>query len=311
MTTSPRTLTVGTRGSALALAQTEQILARLRQRHPDRAFATQVRTVVTEGDRSQAANTPLQQIAGIGIFVKELEDALLAGDIDLAVHSLKDMTTELPPGLTIAAVGPREDVRDALVSRDGKGLLTLPPGARVGTGSPRRAVQIRALRSDLQVVGLRGNVDTRIRKVETGEVDAAVLAAAGIIRLKAQDKITEYLPPELCLPAVGQGALAVEVRAADAETLALVQAINHHPTWVAVMAERAFLRTLGGGCRNPIAALGVLESGLLTLHGMVASMDGDRIFQAELEGSPDDAEGLGVALAEYLLEEGAGTVLRV
>lgn len=306
-----RPFITGTRGSALALVQTELILASLRLRHPGREFVAQVRKVVTEGDRSQAANVPLQQIAGQGIFVKELEDALLAGEIDLAVHSLKDMTTELPSGLIIGAVTAREDVRDVLVSRGGLGLAALPSGARVGTGSARRAVQVRAFRPDLEIVPIRGNVDTRIRKVETGEIDAAVLAAAGIIRLGAQARIAEYLSAELCIPAVGQGALAIEVRADDAEVLSLVGAINDEPTWAAVLAERAFLRALGGGCANPIGAYGRIEGGRLVLDGFVSSMDGQRFFRGRLEGNSADPEALGDALARQLLDQGAADVLSV
>ncbi|MCX6020375.1 MAG: hydroxymethylbilane synthase, partial [Chloroflexi bacterium] len=203
--------------------------------------------MVTEGDRTQAANVPLPSIAGRGVFVKELELALLASEADMAVHSLKDVPTELEPGLILAAVTAREDVRDVLVSRDGRRLADLPPGARVGTGSTRRAAQVLAFRPDLTVVPIRGNVDTRLRKVQEGEVDAAVLAAAGIIRLNRQDAITEYLSEEISLPAVGQGAIAVEVRADDAESIALLGAINHAETWTAVMAERAFMRAIGGG----------------------------------------------------------------
>jgi len=250
-----RTFRVGTRGSRLALRQTDIVLDALRSSHPQALF--DVRTIHTAGDRSRAS---LSEIGGRGVFVIELERALLAGEIDLAVHSLKDLPSQETPGVIVAAVGLREDPRDALVSRGDVPLRHLAEGAIVGTGSPRRAAQLRALRPDLRIADIRGNVDTRIRKVQEGRYDATVLAAAGLARLGWLDKAAELLPPEVMLPAVGQGALAVQVRADDAEAIDVVQAADDHETHIAVSAERAFERRLGGGCHAAIAAFAVILS---------------------------------------------------
>lgn len=309
MSGDARPIQVGTRGSVLALRQTDEVLDLLRERHPGRQFAAHVHRVVTEGDRTQAANVPLPTIAGQGIFVKELEVVLLTGEIDMAVHSLKDVPGELEPGLAIAAVTQREDVRDVLVSRSGRRFHELPRGARIGTGSTRRGAQMLAARPDLEIVPIRGNVDTRIRKVQEGEVDAAVLAAAGIVRLGRAEVITEYLPVEVSLPAVGQAAIAVEIRANDAAIAELVQAINHQETWEAVQAERAFLRALGGGCKAPIAALAQRDGGLLTVDGMVAMPDGSRIVRAQVTGRAEDFESLGRGLAEHILANGGAEII--
>ena len=296
-----RGLIVGTRGSRLALRQTQLVVEALRACHPDVQF--EAREVRTEGDRR--SQDSLSRIGGQGVFVKELEAALLRGEIDLAVHSLKDAPVELAPGLTLAAIPQRGDPRDALVSRDGATLATLPAGARVGTGSGRRAVQLRALRSDLVPVDIRGNVDTRIRKVDEGAVDAVVLAAAGLERLGLLERAAEVFPPEVMLPAVGQGALAVEARADDAELLDLLSPIDHQETRLACEAERAFLGRLGGGCRLPFGALAVVQGETLRARGFISDMEGARAFRAEVSEAAADAESAGVRLAEALLDQGA------
>ncbi|MBI2886312.1 MAG: hydroxymethylbilane synthase [Chloroflexi bacterium] len=305
MSTTTRPLVVGTRGSPLALVQTQLVLDQLRKLHPHQEFVVEVRSISTEGDRTQAQDVPLQQLAGRGVFVKDLEVALLEGAIDLAVHSLKDMTSELQAGLVIAAVPEREDPRDVLVSQTGGRLDSLPEGARVGSSSPRRAAQLRALRPDLRFEPIRGNVDTRVRKVERGEYDAAVLAAAGLVRLGLADRIAEYFPSEVCLPDPGQGALAVEVRADDARVLTLLAPLNHPETWAAVTAERALLKALGGGCQVPIAAFGEATDGRLTLHGLVASPEDGGLIRSVATGALDAPEALGQSLAESLLAKGA------
>jgi hydroxymethylbilane synthase len=299
---SKKTLVVGTRGSALARAQTRWMVERLQQMHPDVEFVEQI--IKTSGDRGQ--------IKEIGAFVKELEEALQRGEIDMAVHSLKDLPTRQPEGLVIGALLERADPRDVLISQDGLKLRELPAGARVGTGSPRRAAQLLALRSDLEVVPIRGNVDTRLRKLAAGdgEVDALILAKAGLDRLGLAERVTEVLPPEAMLPAVGQGALAVEVRADDAFVLELVKALDHPGTRAGITAERAFLQTLGGGCRVPIAAYGRVEDGKLVLDGLVSSPDGRKVLRGRVEGSSDEAEALGRKLAERLLAQGAEELLR-
>lgn len=300
-----RVLIVATRRSRLALRQTELVVRALRAHYPD--LEPEVREVRTEGDRR--ASDPLSRIGGRGVFVKELEAALLGGEADLAVHSLKDVPAELAPGLTLAAIPERGDPRDALVSRDGAGLAALPPGARVGTGSARRAVQLRALRPDLEPVDIRGNVDTRLRKVDEGQFDAVVLAAAGLERLGLLDRAAELFPPDVMLPAVGQGALAIEARADDAEILALLPAVDHRETRLACQAERAFLRRLGGGCRLPFGALAEVEGETARARGFVSDIEGTRLFHAEVSGPAAEAEALGVRLAERLLEQGAAELV--
>jgi hydroxymethylbilane synthase len=301
-----RIIRVGTRGSPLARRQTDAVLAALKRRYPDRRF--EPRPLRTSGDRRTRA--PLDRLGGVGVFVKELESALLAGEIDMAVHSLKDVPTAVPEGLTIAAVAGREDPRDALVSRSGAKLTELPPGARVGTGSPRRACQLRALRPDIEVVGIRGNVDTRLRKVEAGEVEAVVMAAAALARMGWLDRASEVLSFDVMLPAPGQGALAVEIRSDDDAAREMASAIDDGDSHHAATAERAFLRRLGGGCAVPIAALGSMDGGRLRLRGLVGDAMGRRILRADIQGPADDAEALGVRLAERLLSEGAGELLK-
>ncbi len=300
-----RTFTIGTRGSRLALRQAEIVGKALAQAYSARKF--QIGTVETTGDKRQ--DVPFREL-GQGVFVKELELALLNKQIDIAVHSLKDMPTQLADGVTIAAVTVREDVRDAFVSRNGFPLSGLSPGSLVGTGSVRRASQIRAFRPDIDVVGIRGNVDTRLHKVADGEVDGVVLAMAGLARLGWLRRATEVLSVDVMLPAVGQGALAVEVRSDDVEALDVVAAVDDVATHQATIAERAFLRRLGGGCSLPIAALGkVDDGGRLALTGLVADLSGRRSLRDSTGGNANDAETIGTKLAEALLAQGADGIL--
>jgi hydroxymethylbilane synthase len=295
-----RKITIGTRGSKLAVIQAEWVLTKLREADP--GLEASLVKITTRGDRD--SGTALDKFAGQGVFVKELEKALLDGEIDLAVHSLKDLPTEIPYGLFLAAATTRLDPRDVLISRAGK-LAGLAPGSKIGTGSLRRSVQLLALRPDLEICGIRGNIDTRLRKVSEGEVDGIIVAAAALIRLGWQDKTTEYLPIEHFTPAVGQGALGIETRSEDKETASLASAINHEPTWQSVTAERTFLRALGGGCRAPIAALGIVSGGVLKLSGMVASVDGVHILRATEEGNAQAPEQVGKQLAQKMVAMGA------
>lgn len=289
------TLRVGTRASALSRRQTEWVLQRLRELDPRLEF--HVVAVRTAGDRSAR---PIPELGGAGWFTKELERALLDGTVDLVVHSLKDLPTDPTPGLVVAAIPAREDPRDALVG-PWPGLDAVPVGARVGTTSPRRRAQLLAYRRDLRVVPLRGNVDTRLRRVDAGEVDAAVLAAAGLVRGGWQERIRQYLDPDVMLPAPGQGALAVQVQEADRNVRELVAALDHGPTRAAVLAERAFLRALRGGCAVPVGALATAEAGRVRLRVRVLSEDGSRQVSAEREGPAEDPERVGEDAAEEVL----------
>lgn len=305
-------LRVGTRGSALAQVQTASVVRALRERHPD----LQVETVVirTSGDR--------QQREVVGAFVKELQEALLEGRVDVAVHSLKDLPTQRVEGLMLAAVPPRADARDVFLSRESD-FWGLPPGMRVGTGSLRRSAQLRSRRNDLQYLPLVGNVDTRIRKLHEGQYDAIVLAAAGLQRLGFLESPEDRHIPlpdgstlhihlfevDTLLPAPGQGALAVECRADDEEVVRLLASIDHLPSRQEVTAERALLQGLGGGCRVPIAGYARVEGSQLTLRGLVAHPEGEQIVHDEITGDAEQAEALGIALAERLLERGASRLL--
>ncbi len=293
-------IVVGSRGSKLALIQADSVVAKIKEVNPD--LEVSISKIVTKGDRD--SHTQLDKMAGVGVFVKELEDALLDGRIDLAVHSLKDMLTQSPQGLCLAAVTERLDPRDVLISKS-KRLTELTPGSRIGTGSFRRAVQIASYRPDLEVCSIRGNVDTRLRKVSDGEVDAVVLAAAAFIRLGWEDKISEYLSLEHFLPAVGQGTLGIEARCEDKEIAKLVALVNHLPTWQSIIAERTFLNALGGGCRTPIAALGTVNGTTLRLEGMVADVNGKNKLCASEEGNVIVAEQVGIRLAQKMLGMGA------
>ncbi|MBI4283942.1 MAG: hydroxymethylbilane synthase [Chloroflexi bacterium] len=293
-------ITIGSRRSPLALIQAERVAAKLREANPNLEII--ISKIVTQGDRDR--RTPLDRMRGVGVFVKELEAALLDGRIDLAVHSLKDMPTEIPQGLCLMGVTEREDPRDVLVAR-ARSLAELAPGARIGTGSLRRAAQITSYRPDLEVCRLRGNVDTRLGKVSSGKLDGVILAAAGLLRLGRKAEITEYLPLEHFLPAVGQGALVIEGRGDDSELTELVSPINHLPTWQGITAERAFLSALGGGCSAPIAALGTVDGTDLKLRGMVADTSGQKLLYASEEGNVMTAEKVGRRLAQKILEMGA------
>ncbi len=299
-------LTVGTRGSALALAQTELVLAALRQRWPD--LETRVERITTTGDARR--DVPLS-VLGRGAFVSEIEAALRERRIDIAVHSAKDLPSRLGAGLRVGAVLERADPRDVLVSRDASILRDLPLGARVGTGSPRRACQLRAARPDLDVRDVRGNVDTRLRKLAAGDFDALVLAAAGLIRLGRAEEATEWLDAAVMLPAVAQGAIAVELRAGDQDVLDLISSINHPVTAVAVTAERAFLARLGAGCTAAVAAYATVgDTNELSLTALIGAPDG-RHVRDTVVGSIDEAEGMGDSLALALLESGGGAFLEL
>ncbi len=295
--TAGRRLTVGTRGSRLALRQTELVVTALREHYSD--IEIEVREIRTEGDRRPGES--LTAIGGQGVFVKEIEAALLRREIDVAIHSLKDVPADLAEGCVIAAVPQRGDPRDALVTRDGARLADLRPGARIGTGSARRAVQLRALRSDVEPADIRGNVETRIRKVDEGDYDGAVLAVAGLERLGLLGRASQVFEPEELLPAVGQGALAVEARADDTELLQLLAAIDDRSARVAVEAERAFLQRLGGGCRLPFGALAEIDGAMLRIRGFSSDDTGTELFRSEQTGAVTDATTLGARLAEQLL----------
>jgi len=297
MTSDP--VIIGTRGSQLALIQAETVMARLRAAFPARRF--EIRKIVTGGDRNQTAR--LDSLGGIGVFVKELEEALLAGEIDLAVHSLKDVPTLMPDGTKLVAGLEREDPRDVLVTR-GETLENLPNGARIGTGSQRRQIQLKTLRPDLVTEGIRGNVDTRLRKVAEGNYDGIILAAAALHRMNLKDKITQYLPSEF-LPAVGQGIVAIEIRGDAIDAAALAAGINHEATWQCALAERAFLFELGGGCTAPIAARATLDGGTLNIEGLAASTDGSRVLRDSRSGPAAEPAATGKALAREFLAQGA------
>ena len=287
------------------MIQTELVLADLRPRRPDIDF--RIKTVKTRGDREHA--TSLAAIGGEGIFVKEIEQELLAGRIDFAVHSLKDMPTKLDPRFCLAAVCMRVDARDAFVSASGERLSELRPEAMVGTGSERRSAQIRAFRPDIRVVPLRGNIDTRLRKVGSG-LDGIVIAAAALLRMGWADRITEFLPMESFLPAAGQGALAIETSASNRDIIDLLTPLDDWSVRQSVQAERALLRELGGGCRAPIAVHGQVDRGQLELQAMLGRTDGSRLVRAREAGSPDDPEALAAQLARRLLSLGAGDLIR-
>ena len=304
MAASDRLFRVGTRKSRLAQVQTEMALAAISSARPGARF--EVTGVTTVGDRNRTvAITTL----GDGVFTNELEAALLDGKIDLAVHSLKDLPTELPDGLCLAAVLTREDPRDALVSREGETLADLPPGARIGTGSPRRGAQLLARRPDLEVVLLRGNVDTRVRKVlEDGEADAAVLAVAGLKRLGMDQVITETFEPDVVMPAIGQGFLAIEVRRDDEDVLALAGTAQDDNARRCADAERAFLSAVGGGCKAPLAAYATVRQGTLTMIGMVANLSGGDLLTERVEGDLSPIEA-GALLKERLFARGAEGII--
>ncbi len=300
-------LVIGSRGSKLALWQAKWIRALISRFHPK--VTAEIEIIRTTGD---VKTEPLSIIGGKGVFTKELEDALLASRIDLAVHSLKDLPTNLPDLLTIAAICEREDARDALVLREEQTLgsvFDLPPGAVVGTSSQRRLAQLKYLRRDVVIRDLRGNVDTRLRKLDEGQYDALLLAAAGLRRLGLESRISALIATDEMLPAVGQGALAVETRANDHSTIALVSSLNHPATQLACASERAFLRALGGGCQLPIGAYAFASRNELVLEGLVADPVGQEVVRGKLTGSTAEAEELGSRLAHQLLKRGGDRLL--
>ena len=293
---------IGSRGSALALWQAEHVKSRLQ----GMGHEVEIRVITTTGDRVQ--DRRLDNVGGKGAFLKEIEEAMLAREVDLAVHSLKDVPTALPAGLELCAFLERADPRDALISKDGRRLAELPTGARLGTTSLRRQAQLRAAFPGLVLLDLRGNVDTRLRRLREGAFDAILLAMAGLTRLGRAGEVTEALAAEVMLPAPGQGAIALECREADEDVARIAAGLNHPPTERCVTAERAFLAGLGGGCNVPLGAYAQEEGGGLRLRGLVARADGSAIVSSEHRGA--DPEAVGRALAEELLAKGAGELLR-
>lgn len=308
----PNILRIATRRSKLALAQSHWVKAQLERFHP--GLTVELREYVTRGDQIQ--NVPLSQVGGKGLFTKEIEDALLSGEADLAVHSLKDLPSELPPGLELAAVPPREDARDVVVLPTsatfdpGVGALeSIPSGARVGSSSLRRAAQIRAARPDLQLESVRGNVDTRLRKLDEGQYGAIILAAAGLRRLALEARISYAIPVEASTPAPGQGALGLESRADDSRTRALLAPLDDAGTRACVTAERTLMEALGAGCSTPLGAFARIQGTDLHLVAMVAVPDGTRLLRREAHGAPSNPEALGRSLAEALLADGGRDIL--
>lgn len=297
---------IGTRGSALALWQAEWVKSEIEKRYP--GMTVTLTKIKTTGDK--ILDVPLAKVGGKGLFVKEIEEAMLANEIDIAVHSMKDVPTFFPDGLHLACITKREDPRDALLSRNKVMFKDLPKGANVGTSSLRRQAQLMNVRPDFVIHQLRGNVDTRLRKLKEGQFDAIILAAAGVKRLGLAENVTEYIDPGISLPAIGQGALGIECRVDDRELNDLIAFFNHADSRTCVTGERALLRRLEGGCQVPIACYGQMMDGKLHLTGLVGSVDGKRIIKDSIEGAPDKAEKLGVALAEKLLTQGADVILR-
>ena len=300
-----KTLKIGTRGSKLALWQANWVKSSLEVQHP--SLSIELDIIKTTGDK--ILDVPLAKVGGKGLFVKEIEEALINGRIDLAVHSMKDMPGDIPKGLCIGAIPQREIPQDVLISRNKKYLSELGYGARIGTSSLRRKSQLLHARPDLVVLPLRGNLDTRLKKLETEKLDAIVLAAAGVKRLGLENRITEYLDENIMLPAVGQGALCIEIRQDDPEAEAIVKTLEHHQTRTIIMGERAFLNRLEGGCQVPIAAHGKIEKNIFTISGLVATIDGRTLIKETLSGPQDSPEIIGVRLAERLISMGAETIM--
>jgi hydroxymethylbilane synthase len=299
-------LRIATRKSPLAIWQAEHVSSRLQQLHPQ--LQIELVRMSTSGDK--LLDSPLSQVGGKGLFVKELEQGLLSGAADIAVHSMKDVPVELPPGLHLPVILQREDPRDAFVSNKHASIDDLPPGARLGTASLRRQCQLRARRPDLDIVTLRGNVNSRLSKLDGGDYAAIMLAAAGLIRLGMGARITRLLEPDESLPAIGQGAIGIECRDGDSRVLDLISALDHTPTHICVRAERALNIRLHGGCQVPIAGFAELGHGVIVLRGLVGSLDGQRFVRGVISGKPEDAEELGTVLAEDLLARGAGAILQ-
>lgn len=301
-----RHLVIATRESPLAIKQSEMIKAALQKEHPH--LSVDLLGMTTTGDRR--LDITLEKIGGKGLFVKELEEALYANRADIAVHSMKDLPMELPPGLILPVIGHREDPRDAFVSNEYSSLMQLPRGAAVGTSSLRRQVQIRALRPDIVLHDLRGNVNTRLAKLDNGNFAAIILAAAGLIRIGLRSRIRNYLSTEECLPAAGQGALGIECREDDHATIAAITQLNDKDSADCVIAERALCRKLNGGCSIPIGSFAQLHRDKITLHGMVANRDGSKIVRANYSADRKHADEIGKQVAEELLQKGADKLLR-
>jgi len=297
---------IGTRGSALALWQAEWVKSELEKKYL--GITVTLTKIKTTGDK--ILDVPLAKVGGKGLFVKEIEEAMLGNEIDIAVHSMKDVPTFFPDGLHLSCITKREDPRDALLSKNNMRFKDLPKGANVGTSSLRRQAQLMHVRPDFVIHQLRGNVDTRLRKLKEGQFDAIILAAAGVRRLGLADNVTEYLEPSVSLPAIGQGALGIECRVDDRELNNLIAFFNHQDSRTCVTGERALLRRLEGGCQVPIACYGEMRDGKLHLTGLVGSVDGKKIIKDRIEGMPEKAEKLGVSLAEKLLSQGADIILR-
>lgn len=293
-----RKIIIGSRGSQLALIQTNEVTLQLKRLFPH--IDITIKIIKTKGDK--ITSVPLSKIGGKGLFIKELEEALLRKEIDLAVHSMKDVPTELPPGLMIGAITKRLDVRDVLLSKDNKLLDELPPKAVIGTSSIRRKIQLLHYRNDLEIIDLRGNLDTRIKKLELPFLDAIVVAAAGCIRANFESKITQFLPTKIILPPAGQGSLGIEIREDDLEIREIINNLNDEESYITISAERAFLKKLGGGCQIPIGVLGCIQNNILKLEGMTTSLDKQRIIRAEVEGKKEDAIKLGEILANKMKE---------
>jgi hydroxymethylbilane synthase len=298
-------LKIGSRGSSLALTQTNAVAKSLRDANP--GLETEIVVIRTKGDILQ--DVALARIGGKGLFVKEIEEALLAGRIDIAVHSLKDMPAELPEGLEIGATPRREDPRDAWISADGRRIEDAPRGARIGTGSLRRGLQVKRVVPQAEIVPIRGNLDTRIRKIVSENLAGVVVAAAGLGRMGWADRATQVLDPDIMLPAVGQGILAVEMRSADGGIRDILKRIDDAETGLAARSERAFLRKLGGGCQLPVAAYAENRGGRLRIRGLVGSADGSAAIRDEAEGPNEDAEAMGAEVAERILRAGGRELL--
>ncbi len=296
---------IGTRGSKLALWQANWVKSALTAGHP--SLSVELEPIKTKGDK--ILDVALAKVGGKGLFVKEIEEALLNGHIDLAVHSMKDMPSEIPKGLCIGAIPQRETPQDVLISRKRLLLSQLGPNARIGTSSLRRTAQLLHARPDLVILPLRGNLDTRLKKLDAENLDAIILAAAGVKRLGLEYRITEYLDEKVMLPAVGQGALCIEIRENDPEVESIITLLEHHETRTVVMGERAFLKRLEGGCQVPIAAHGKIEKNRFTLCGLVATVDGTTVIRETLSGQKDSSERVGVTLADRLIEMGAKTIM--
>jgi len=296
---------IGSRGSQLALWQANWVKSQLENLHSNADIS--IRVITTSGDKIK--DVPLSKIGGKGLFVKEIEEALLAKEIDLAVHSMKDVPIEIPPELEISIITKRENPLDALISKNGKKLADLPQGATIGTSSLRRSSQLLNHRNDFKIHPLRGNVDTRLKKVEEGKYDAILLASAGLNRLGWSNRITEEISHEIIIPAMGQGALGIETRLGDTKTYNFISSLNHEKTNYEVSAERALVGKLDGGCQVPIGAYAKIEDNLITLKGLVASLDGKIIHKSEIVGPIEDAINIGQDLGEELLKMGANEIL--